>query len=78
MATYQTYDMHTKEHTVIFSKEHGFQQQMITLRNSGGMAGKAYQKTGEMRTVVELSGKPNRVMSLPLVKPSLLIQSTAR
>lgn len=46
--------MKQTELTVIFSKDHGFQQQMVTLRNSGGMAGRAYQKVGEVRNAIEL------------------------
>lgn len=49
--------MSKPELTVIFSKQHGFQQQMINLRNSGGMAGRAYQKIGEVRTAIELGVK---------------------
>ena len=46
--------MIAKKRTVIFHKKSDFERQMIQLRQSGGPAGKAYQKIGEVRTSVEL------------------------
>ena len=45
------------EKIVIYLKYQKFREQMITLRNSGGMAGQAYKKIGEIRYAIELAVK---------------------